>query len=415
MRGLLGSSPGALSHVIVLDLTCWMGGPYCTQILADLGARVIKVEPLAGDPTREVAPHFVKGTSAYFHSLNRNKESLSVDLKTPQGRELFVELVKRAHVVVENFRPGVMSRLGLAYSQLADVNPRIILCSISGFGQDGPYRERPAFDAIVQALSGGMSITGEPEGRPVMSGIRLGDLASGMFGAIGTLAALAHCEVTGEGQQVDVSMLDGQVSMLSYPAVYYLLSGEMPVPQGRGHVSIPTYRAFTCSDGVDVLVAANTEKMWQSLCAVLELPALPEDPRFRSNDDRLRNKEELWTFLEGAFLRHTADDWMERLLGHDVPAAPVNSVPRALVDPQVRHRNMVVSSHHPDGDTMELLGNPVKLSRTPGETFTWPPELGQHTRAVLQEFLGVSSVELDALEAAKVIKTRSSKASEKGG
>ncbi len=395
---------GALSHLVVLDLSQWMSGPYCTQILADLGARVIKIEPPAGDPTRELPPHFVKGNSAYYHSLNRNKESIALDLKRPRGRELFLGLVERAHLVVENFRPGVMERLGLDYPKLAQVNPRIVLCSISGFGMDGPYRERPAFDAIVQALSGGMSITGEPGQRPVMSGIRLGDLASGMFGAIGALAALAHCEATGHGQQVDVSMLDGQISMLSYPAVYYLVSGEIPMPQGRGHVSIPTYRAFPCADGMDVLVTANTEKQWQSLCEVLEMPELAKDPRFLTNETRLQNKEALWERLEAAFLRHSADDWIERLLSFNVPAAPVNSVARALADPQVRHRNMVVAVRHPEGDTMELLGNPVKLSHTPGESFAWPPNLGQHTRLVLGELLQLSSEELDALQASGVIK-----------
>ncbi len=394
---------GTLSHLVVLDLSQWMSGPYCTQILADLGARVIKVEPPSGDPTREIPPHFVRGNSAYFHSLNRNKESIAIDLKQPRGRDLFLRLVQRAQIVVENFRPGVMERLGLDYPKLAEVNPRVILCSISGFGQNGPYRERPAFDAIVQALSGGMSITGEPGHRPVMSGIRLGDLSSGMLGAIGALAALAHCAATGHGQQVDVSMLDGQISMLSYPALYYLVSGEVPIPQGRGHVSIPTYRAFTCADDVDVLVAANTEKMWQSLCKALELPELPEDPRFLTNEDRLRHKEALWDVLQARFLRHTSDEWMERLLACNVPAAPVNTVDRALEDPQVVHRHMVAEVHHPAGDTMRLLGNPIKLSHTPGESFAWPPDLGQHTRPVLQEFLGLSVQELEALEAQDAI------------
>jgi crotonobetainyl-CoA:carnitine CoA-transferase CaiB-like acyl-CoA transferase len=392
---------GPLSHVLILDLSTFLAGPYYSQILADLGARIIKIERSEGqgDFTRHLPPHFVKGTSAYFHSINRSKESVVIDLKRPEGRDLFLRLVRRADVVVENYRPGVMERLGVGYARLAEVNPRIVLCSISGFGQDGPYRERPAYDMIVQALSGSMSITGEP-GRPsVRMGIPLGDLAAGMFGAIGTLAALARRHLDGRGQHVDVAMLDCQVSMLCYLAQYYLVSGEVPGPQGRGHVSIPTYRSFTCGDGLDVTITANTEKMWQSLCRMLELPELVQDPRFLTNEDRCRNKEVLWKELEAAFLRQPSTVWLKRLEESDIPAAPVNTVDRALADPQVRHRNMVVTARHRDGDTLPLLGNPIKMSRTSCETITWPPDLGEHTRPVLEELLGMSPEEIAAAEA----------------
>lgn len=396
---------GSLSHVVVLDLSTMLAGPYCTQILADLGARIIKLERLEGkgDFTRHLPPHFVKGTSAYFHSINRNKESVVIDLKRPEGRDLFLRMVQQADMVVENYRPGVMERLGLGYAKLAEVNPRIVLCSISGFGQDGPYRERPAFDMIVQGLSGTMSITGEPGRRPVRLGVPLGDLAAGMFGAVGALAALARRDVDGKGQHVDVSMLDSQVSMLNYLGQYYLVSGEVPGPQGRGHQSIPTYRSFTCGDDIDIVITANTEKMWQSLCKVLGLPELIQDPRFLVNEDRYRNKEALWKELEAAFLQRPSAEWLERLQAADIPAAPVNTTDRALVDPQVRHRNMVVTARHRDGDTMRLLGNPIKLSRTVCEAITWPPDLGEHTRPVLEEFLRMKPEEVSALEASEVV------------
>ncbi len=395
------TAPGPLSHVLVLDLSTFLAGPYCTQILSDLGARVIKVERSEGrgDYTRHLPPHFVKGTSAYFHSINRNKESVVIDLKRPEGRDLFLRLARRGDVVVENYRPGVMDRLGLGYAALARVNPRIVLCSISGFGQDGPYRERPAYDMIVQALSGSMSITGEPGRPPVRMGIPLGDLAAGMFAAVGALAALARRDLDGMGQHVDVAMLDCQVSMLCYLAQYYLVSGEVPGPQGRGHVSIPTYRSFTCGDGVDVTITANTEKMWQSLCRMLELPELLRDPRFATNEDRCRYKEALWQELERAFLRRPSTEWLAHLEQFDIPAAPVNTLDRALADAQVRHRQMVVTARHPDGETLPLLGNPIKLSRTPREAVTWPPELGEHTRPVLEELLGLSPEEISAAEA----------------
>jgi len=396
---------GPLSQAVVLDLSIMLAGPYCTQILADLGARIIKLERLEGkgDFTRHLPPHFVKGTSAYFHSVNRNKESVVIDLKRPEGCDLFLKLVQKADIIVENYRPGVMERLGLGYAKLAEVNPRIVLCSISGFGQDGPYSERPAFDMIVQGLSGSMSITGEPGRHPVRLGVPLGDLAAGMFGAIGALAAIARRDVDGKGQHVDVSMLDCQVSMLSYLGQYYLVSGEVPGTQGRGHQSIPTYRSFTCGDDIDIVITANTEKMWQSLCKVLGLPELIKDPRILVNEDRYRNKEALWKELEAAFLQRPSAEWLERLQAADIPAAPVNTVDRALVDPQVRHRNMVVTAQHRDGDTMRLLGNPIKMSRTACKTITWPPELGEHTRPVLEELLGMKPDEISALATGAVV------------
>jgi crotonobetainyl-CoA:carnitine CoA-transferase CaiB-like acyl-CoA transferase len=396
--------PGPLSHLLVLDLSTFLSGPYCTQVLGALGARIVKVERPEGngDYTRHLPPHFVNGTSAYFLSTNCNKESIVIDLKQREGRDLLLRLVQHADIVVENFRPGVMERLGLSYERLAEVNPRVILCSISGFGQDGPYSERPAYDMIVQALSGAMSVTGEQGRPPVRMGIPLGDLSAGMFAAIGALAAVARRQIDGKGQHIDVAMLDCQISMLCYLAQYYLVSGEVPGPQGRGHLSIPTYRSFTCGDGVDVTVTANTDKMWQALCRTLGLPHLLHDPRFKTNEDRNQHRDALWTVLEAAFLEQPSAEWLQRFAAADIPAAPVNSVDRALADEQVQHRKMVLKIER-DGDSLSFLGNPIKLSRTPGDEVTWPPDFGEHTRPVLQELLSLSADQIAKLEESGVV------------
>ena len=402
MAGATRSGP--LSHVLVLDLSTFLSGPYCTQILGELGARIIKIERPEGDGdyTRHLPPHFVNGTSAYFLSTNCNKESVALDLKRPEGRDLFLRLVRQADIVVENFRPGVMERLGLGYAALAEANSRVILCSISGFGQDGPYCERPAYDMIVQALSGSMSVTGEQGQPPVRMGIPLGDLSAGMFGAIGALAALSRRAVDNIGQHVDVAMLDCQISMLCYLAQYYLVSNEVPGPQGRGHLSIPTYRSFRCGDGIDITITANTDKMWQSLCTTLGVSHLLRDARFATNEDRNQHKEALWVELESAFLQRPSAEWLKQFELADIPAAPVNTIDRALADTQVQHRNMVVKVER-DGDSLSFLGNPIKLSRTPADAITWPPDLGEHTQAVLRELLTLSAEEIAELETRGVV------------
>jgi len=400
---------GPLAGVTVLDLTQFLAGPYASQILGDLGARVIKIEPPAGDMTRGMPPYFFKGESAYFLGVNRNKESVVLDLKLEPGRALLLRLVKHAQIVLENFRPGVAARLGVDYEQIRAVNPAAVVCSLSGFGQDGPYRDLPAYDIVVQALSGGMSLTGEEQGKPVRSGIPLGDLAGGMFTVIGALAALAQATKTGEGKYVDVSLLDCQISMLSYQAAYHLIGGEIPGPQGRGHRSIPTYRAFTCADGIEIVVAATTEKMWRGLCEVLGLGALAADPRFVLNDARLGNRAALDALLEGAFARVRSEAVLAELARAEVPAAPINTVDRALADPQVRHRDMVVDLIDDDGDSVRVAGNPVKVSGYSSRQHTYPPGLGAHSRSVLRELLGATDDEMDRLEGQGVISSSGTK------
>jgi CoA:oxalate CoA-transferase len=373
----------------VLDLTTFLSGPYATQILADLGADIVKIEPPGGDSSRLIPPYFVDGDSAYFHSVNRNKRSVVADLKTASDLALVRSLAQVADVVIENYRPGTLARLGLDYAEVAATNPAVVWCSISGFGQDGPYRDRPAYDMIVQALSGGMSLTGLPDGPPVRSGIPLGDLAAGMFAAIGTLASLRQRADTGRGRHVDISMLDCQISMLSYQGAYHLLAGAMPGRQGRAHDSIPTYRGFTAADGVDIMITANTERMWQELCRVLDVTRLLNDPRFVDGAARQAHRGELEPVLEYAFLARTAAEWLPLLHAAGIPAAPVNTVADALDDQHVRHRRMVRDVEDDNGrPRLRLLGNPVKFCDSGSERpFRSPPKLGQDRQQVVDDWL----------------------------
>jgi crotonobetainyl-CoA:carnitine CoA-transferase CaiB-like acyl-CoA transferase len=329
------SAAGArpLQGVRVLDLTQFLSGPYATQILADLGAEVIKIEPHGGDSSRTIPPYFVGHDSAYYLSVNRNKKSVAVDMKHADGRQVVQELARHSDVVIENFRPGVAAKLGLDYAALSASHAGLIWCSISGFGQDGPYRELPAYDMIVQALSGGMSLTGESGGLPVRSGVPLGDLAAGMFSVIAIQAALLERVRTGAGKQIDISMLDCQVSMLTYQAAYHLIAGVVPGTQGRAHDSFATYRTFVAGDGVNVVVCANTDRMWEDMARELGVGAMLEDSRFRSNADRHANRDVLIPALDRAFLAMPAAHWVERFRARGIPVGSVNTLDRALRDP----------------------------------------------------------------------------------
>ena len=388
---------GPLSQLRVLDFTQFLSGPYATQILGDLGADVIKVESVEGDMTRRLPPHFVGTESAYYLSVNRSKRSLAIDLKSESGRALARDLAGACDVVVENFRPGVLKKLGLSYDDIAAKKPGMIWCCISGFGQDGPYRDRPAYDMIVQAMSGGMSMTGEKDGPPVRSGIPLGDISAGMYGVIGILAALAEKNQTGKGKLIDVSMLDCQVAMLSYQAAYYLASGDVPDRQGRGHDSIPTYRSFTCGDGMDVAITANTERMWLNLCGALGQPSLAIDERFATNERRYENRVVLWGILEAAFCAKPAADWVDALVAAEVPAAVVNTLDRSLTDAQVLHRNMVLALQGPQGENLRVAGNPLKFTGEAEPDYRYPPQLGADTQSILRSLLGLSQERVDAL------------------
>ena len=397
-------STGPLQGIRILDLTQFLSGPYATMILGDLGAEIIKVESHQGDAARAIPPYFVGADSAYYLSVNRNKKSVAVDMKQSAGRKVVRDLAQQCDVVIENFRPGVVQKLGLSYEEMSRENPRLIWCSISGFGQDGPYRDYPAYDMIVQALSGGMSLTGEYGGLPVRSGVPLGDLSAGMFAVIGIQSALVERAHTGRGRQIDVAMLDCQISMLCYQAGYHLINGVVPTTQGRGHDSIPTYRAFVSGDGVNVVVCANTERMWQDMAAELGLGDLIADARFLKNADRYANRESLWPLLDAAFREQPSSHWVTRFRAKSIPVGVVNTLDKALSDPQVAHRKMVVELEDAVGQNrIRVAGNPVKFADMPEEAHVYPPGLGADTRSVLHELLGMPDEQLDELFRSSVL------------
>jgi crotonobetainyl-CoA:carnitine CoA-transferase CaiB-like acyl-CoA transferase len=391
------TGPPLLAGLRVLDMTQVLSGPFCTQMLADLGADVIKLEPPQGDLARAMQPHFVGADSVYFVSLNRNKRSVAVDLKTPDGVDLVRRLAARCDVVVENNRPGVLDRLGLATRELRAQNPRLIWCAISGFGQDGPYRDKPAYDMIVQALSGAMSLTGEPGGAPVRAGIPTGDIAAGMYATIAILAALNRRHATGQGETIDISMLDCHAAMLTYQAAYFLHSGQAPGRQGSGHDSIPVYRVFTGGDGNDFVICALSEGNWLALCRVLARP-LDTDPRFATNRDRFHNRLALWAVLEEEFKARPAADWVARLGAESIPVAVVSTLEQVVADPQIRHRRMVTELAAPDGRHARVMGNPIAFSDAPAAEARFPPRLGEHSADVLREVLGLSADEIEELK-----------------
>jgi CoA:oxalate CoA-transferase len=395
---------GCLSHIRVLDITEFLAGPFSTQILGDLGAEVIKIESAQGDSSRHVPPTFVAGSSSYYTCINRNKRSLVVDLKTADGVEVVRRLADRCDVLVENRRPGVLARLGLSYEELSRTNPGLIWCSISGFGQDGPDRDAAAYDMVVQAMSGGMSLTGEKGGRPVRAGVPIGDLGAGLYGVIGILAALVKRAQTGVGEYIDIAMLDVQVAFLNYQASQYLNGGKVPGPQGREHDSLPTYRCFEARDGREVAVTANTEKMWRDMCRVLGRPDLVDDARFTSVQERNRNRIPLIAELEAAFKTKDASEWVSLLRGAGVPIGPINTIDRALAEPQVLHRDMVISltGEHSDQQA-RVIGNPIKLKKSKPGKHRFPPRLGEDTRHVLRDVLGYSAERVAELVDRKVV------------
>jgi CoA:oxalate CoA-transferase len=391
-----------LSGLRVLDLSLIMAGPYCTLILGDLGAEVIKVErPGTGEVGRGMPPYFVDGESAYFIAMNRNKKSMTLDLKSGKGREVFYELVKRSDVVIDNFRPDAMKNLQIDFDTLQPINPRIICCSISGYGDTGPLRDRPAFDLVIQARGGIMSYTGEPGRMPVRMGAPMGDLGGGMFAAQGILAALYQREKTGRGQRIDISLLDCQTSLLTYRAQFYFVGNEIAQPVGSGHVSAHPIRAFQTKT-FHIVIDANTERMFAELCDGIGHPSLCRDPRFDSRQSRFENKDQLYAILEAILLEKSGEEWLH-LLEQRVPVAPINTIDRALSDPHTLGRNMVVDIDCGHGKTMKVLGNPIKMSEIGDEVFTQPPRLGEHTEEILTQLLNYSPDAMEELRNSKVV------------
>ena len=388
-----------LTGLRVLDLTHMLSGPYGAMILADLGAETIKVEPLQGEGTRKLLAgdpnNSLEGQGAYFITLNRNKQSVALDLKSEQGLAVFHDLVRKADIVIENFSSGVAAKLKIDYEHLSTINPRIINCSISGFGSSGPSFQRPAFDQVVQALGGGMSITGTDSEHPTRAGIPIGDLGGGMFGATGILAALYERERSGKGQHVDISMLDCQISMLNYMATMYFLSGDNPHPIGNSHFVHVPYNSYTTKDG-HIVIAVIVDSFWDNLLEVIDYEPFKNE-KYKTQPARLADQAMIDCKLNEILATETSAYWLEKLNAKRIPCAKVNSFDEALADEQVLSRNMVVDLKHPGGASTRGPGNPIKLSRTNEESFSPAPLLGQHTEAVLSELLGYGEEDIERL------------------
>jgi crotonobetainyl-CoA:carnitine CoA-transferase CaiB-like acyl-CoA transferase len=403
-------STGPLAGLTVLDLSRVLSGPYCTMQLADMGARVIKIEhPHRGDDTRAWGPPWVgegdARESSYFLSVNRNKESVALDFKTADGRAVLDQLIARADILIENFRPGTLAKLGLDYATLSAKFPRLIYASISGFGQHGPRAKEAGYDAMVQAEGGLMSITGVPDAPPVRLGVAIADIAAGLFATQGILLALIARGTTGRGQYVDIGMFDATLALLTYQAERTLITGTAPTRLGNTHASIAPYDTFAASDGTLVLAVGNDEQ-WQRFCAAASLPDAGADARFLTNDRRVRHYDTLHPIVARAIAGDTVDGWLTRLRAAGVPAGAVRQIDAVLADAQTAARHMVETTAHPTLGAVPVLGVPVKLSETPGSVRTAPPVLGQHTAAVLAE-LGMSTGTIAALSEAGVLKCAS--------
>jgi len=395
-------TPLPLEGVRVLEASQVMAGPYCALLLGDMGADVVKVEkPRGGDDSRRMGPPFISGESAAFLAINRNKRSLALDLKQPAGQAVFRRLASRADILVENFRPGTLGGLGLGYDDLAAEHPELIYCSISGYGQTGPDRERGGYDLVAQGAAGLMSITGHPGQPPVKVGVPVADLNAGMYAAYGILCAYIHRLKSGQGQYVDTSLLEGGLAYTVWESAMFFATGATPPPMGSAHRLAAPYQAFKTSDGYITIGAAN-QANWELLCEALGRPELVADPRYRDNPARTRQAPDLARELEQTFEQRSTREWLERMEAIGLPAGPVNDMPAVYADPQVQARGMLVELDHPTAGRVKHIGVPVKLSRTPGSVRRPAPTLGQHTDEILAE-AGLAPAEIGALRAEGVI------------
>ncbi|MHA2282226.1 MAG: CaiB/BaiF CoA transferase family protein [Promethearchaeota archaeon] len=391
-----------LEGIKVLDLSRALAGPYCTMMLADMGAEVIKLEmPERGDDSRAWGPPFKEGESAYFMSINRNKKSMTLNLKKEKAIEVIHKLIEKSDILLENFRPGTMERLKLSYKDVKRINPKIIYCSISGFGQDGPYRLLPGMDQVLQGMGGLMSITGEPEGPPIKVGVAVADIAGGMFAAYGIMVALFNREKTGKGQKIDNSLLDNQIAWLTYRAGSFFMSGEIPKPLGSGHPVIVPYQAFKAKDSYFNLAVGN-DQLWEKFCKAVGLEDIIKDPKYATNSMRVENRQELEKVIQELISTKDAEVWLNILNDAGVPCGPIYTMDKLFSDPQVLHRKMVQELDHPTVGTIKVTGIPIKLSDTPGEILTAPPVLGQHTKDILKE-LGYNKNDIQAMYQEKII------------
>jgi len=394
---------GTLDGITVVDFSRVLAGPYCTMLLADMGADVIKIEqPGKGDDTRAWGPPYLGDQSGYYLAVNRNKRGIAVDLKSDAGRQIALDLVRNADVVVENFRVGVMEKLGLGYDELRAIKPDLIYCSISGFGRSGPYSSRPGYDLIAEAMSGFMSVTGEPDGVGMRAGVAIGDVTTGMMASNMILAALLHRERTGEGQLVEAALLDTIVGWLINANLYYLITGENQPRTGNAHALVVPYQEFQAAD-LPMIITAGNDRLFAALCATIDRPDLPEDPRFRTNSDRIANRAELAALIEAELARKPAAEWAELLEAAGVPSAPINTMAEVFADPHVLARQMLVEVEHATLGSIQLPGVPMKFSATDAAVRSAPPVLGQHTREVLRERCNMDDAAIDELAAAGVV------------
>jgi CoA:oxalate CoA-transferase len=395
-----------LDGITILDLTWVLSGPYASMVLCDLGADVIKVErPPWGDVARTTGP-YQNGWSGYFFSINRGKRSISIDLRGEEGRELFRNLAERVDVVMENFTPGTMERLGIGYEALAARNPELIFTSTSGFGQTGPYRDRPALDVIVQAMGGVMSITGEPGRGPVRPGASFGDIIAGLYTAIGILSALHERARSGKGQYIDISMLDCQVSVLENAFMRYFVTGKPPEPLGTRHPSATPFQAFPTADGyLVVALAFGEENQWAVLCGILEIPELIDDERFETGPKRTARHAELEPLLEAAFRRRPTADWLADMEAAGIPCGPISTIPEVAASEQIRARGMIQEVTHPVAGTIPIANTPLRMSRSESGIKGPPPSFGQDTRDVLAELLGMDETQVGDLVERGVVST----------
>ena len=367
----------ALSDVVVIDLSRVLAGPYCTQILGDLGATVIKIEqPGKGDDTRQFGPPYIAGESAYYLGLNRNKRSITLDFNALEDKQRLLDLLSTATVLVENFRPGTLTRQGLGYQELRAINPGLIYCSISGYGQNGPYASRPGYDFVAQAESGLMAVTGEIDGEPQRVGVPVADVSAGMFACMAILAALHVRDRTGQGQYIDISLLEAAISLLSNVSSNHLISGEEAERYGNGHPNIVPYQAFRTHSGY-IVVACGNDRLYQKLCHLLGRDELATDERFATNPQRVRNRQQLVPMLQALFLQRDTDDWLDELRTAGIPCGAINTISQVFRDPQIQARGLVWECEHPTAGTIKLSGSPLRLSETPTRLYKAPPLLGE--------------------------------------
>ncbi|MFZ3577972.1 CaiB/BaiF CoA transferase family protein [Virgibacillus sp. DJP39] len=378
---------GALEHIKVLDLSRVLAGPYCTMILGDLGAVVIKVEaPGGSDDTRTWGPPFQNDVSAYYLCANRNKKSITVDLKTKEGIETIKKLVFESDVIIHNFKSGTMDRFGLDYETLDELNPRLVYCSITGFGETGPYQAMPGYDFIIQAMSGLMSITGNEQSGPQKLGVAITDIVTGLYACIGIQGALLERTISGKGQKLDISLYDSAVSSLVNIGSNYLMSGKIPSPLGNHHANIVPYQTFETKDG-QMVIAVGNDTQFKALCTVLKSPEIADDSRFKTNSDRVENRDVLVPILQTAFHRESTAVWQKRCENNGIPCGPIQNMKEVTNDPQLNAREMFIEYEHPTAGLVKMIGSPLKLSRTPVKYVNHPPNAGEHTKEILARFI----------------------------